>query len=80
VVPRLVTLVEADFAVNAIVKSRECLQSVCFHQKKIIKSVHRYEEVVKRYDYQFKEEALPLELGRSSGLSSLMSRNTGGNV
>jgi hypothetical protein len=42
--------------------------------------VHIYEKVVNRYDYQFKEEALPLELGRSSGLSSLMSRNTGGIV
>jgi hypothetical protein len=34
VVPRLVTLVEADFAINAIVKSRECFQSVYFDKGK----------------------------------------------
>jgi len=34
VVPKLVTLVEADFAVNAIVKSRGCFQSVCSDKEK----------------------------------------------
>jgi hypothetical protein len=34
VVPKLVTLVEANFAVNAIVKMGGCFQSVCFDKEK----------------------------------------------